>query len=121
MPWARLDDRFHVNPKVVGLSIEAVGLYVLALSYCADQLTDGRVPGGWAKTLGGSRAKRIIGELVDHDLWQAVEGDWLVHDYLDFNPPREQVLRERSELSAKRAAAGRRGAEATNAKRTALA
>jgi hypothetical protein len=114
----RIEDSFHVNPKIVGLSLEAVGLYALALSYCAQQLTDGHVPGGWAKTHGGSRAKRVISELLEprppsmRALWVAEGRDYVIPDYLEFQPAREQVLRERSEISAKRAEAGRRGAQA---------
>lgn len=118
MAWARLDDSFHVNPKIVGLSLEAVGLYTLALTYCAQQLTDGLVPGAWAKTQGGSRAKRIIGELLkpcgpsQQPLWIPEGHDYLIPDYLDFNPSREQVQRDRREISAVKSAAGRKGAEA---------
>lgn len=41
MAWAKLDDGFYDNPKVVDLPRSAVGLWALAASYCAKHLTGG--------------------------------------------------------------------------------
>jgi len=93
MSWARLDDKFHGNPKVMAAGLPALGLYALGLSYSADQLTDGQVPRklvtGWP---GWSAAAR---QLVEVGLWETTEGGWQVHDYCDWNPSRDQVLRDR--------------------------
>lgn len=41
MAWAKLDDGFYDNPKVVAIPRSAVGLWSLAASYCAKHLTGG--------------------------------------------------------------------------------
>jgi len=94
MPYAHLDDRFYGNPKILSTPLPAVGLYCLGLSYCNAQLTDGFIPrsavagwGGWA-----AAAKT----LVARNLWEAVTDGFRVHDFLDWNPSREQVLEERA-------------------------
>jgi hypothetical protein len=45
MPHAALDLSFHSNPKVLSAGLAAKGLYAMSLSYWADHLTDGLVPG----------------------------------------------------------------------------
>ena len=44
MPWARFDDDFHAHPKVLALGplgLQAVGLHLLAVTWCCHYLTDG--------------------------------------------------------------------------------
>src|SRR5688500_17107171 len=54
MPWAKLDDGFYDHTKVDLLAetpgrppaswkLDGVGLYVLAISWCSRQLTNGRI------------------------------------------------------------------------------
>ena len=97
MPWVRLDDGFHAHPKLAALgerTLPAVGLYTLALTWSSTYLTDGLVPDGQLRRLGGSKA--LASALVDAGLWERVEGGWRIHDFLDYNPSRERVLEERS-------------------------
>lgn len=118
MPWVKLDDNFFSHPKVVAAGTEAVGLYVMALTYSAHHLTDGHVPLGWVREKAGSKMRKLVAALLaappgfDHALWEEHEAGWVIHDYLEYNPPREHVERERADLSAKRSDAGKKGAEA---------
>lgn len=93
MAWARLDDHFHGNPKVLATPLAALGLYALGLSYCADQLTDGFIPKsvvlGWSKSAAAARL------LVQHKLWEVTRDGYRVHDYLEWNRSRGQVLADR--------------------------
>lgn len=92
MPWFRLDDSFHSHPKVIAAGNEAVGLYVRCGTYAAEHLTDGFV----AKQivlLYGSEA--LAARLVEARLWHRTRGGWNIHDYLDYNPSREAVEKER--------------------------
>jgi len=92
MPWFRLDDSFHSHPKVIAAGNEAVGLYVRCGTYAAEHLTDGFV-GKQIVLLYGSEA--LAARLVETKLWNRARGGWNIHDYLDYNPSRETVEKER--------------------------
>ena len=115
MPWVRLDDKFHGNPKTLAVGNAGAGLYVRALSYCGDQLTDGWVPAGWAREAGG---RTLPGKLEDAGLWFSVTGGehyeyfldgggfykpripgpgFFIPDYLLMNPDRIDALARISE------------------------
>lgn len=107
MSWARFDDAFGEHPKIIGLSDSAFRLYVTAILYCSHHLTDGVVPGAWAKVK--ARRKTDISELVRAGLWHTQGTDYRVHDYLEYQPTRRQVETRKQQLSAQRAEAGRAG------------
>lgn len=44
MAWARLDDQFAFNPKVMAAGNEAVGVFARAVCYCSANETDGFIP-----------------------------------------------------------------------------
>lgn len=115
MTWSKVGDELHSHPKAVEADLEAMGLWVLALSHCGAYLTDGHVKRSAALRIAGDPARldRLAGDLVRVGLWEPhPSGDgWQIHDYLEFNPSREEVLAARQTLSEKRAEAGRRGAE----------
>jgi hypothetical protein len=108
MPFAALEDDFHSHPKVIAAGLDGAGLFARALSYCACHLTDGHVPGPWVKEIAGTKIARKV---TAAGLWQETDGGYLIPDYNEFNPTREYVEKQRSELSEKRAAAGRKGAQ----------
>jgi len=106
MAWVKLDDRFHAHPKLAALgkmTLPAVGLHILAMTWCADYETDGDIPEGQVARLGGT--KRLAAALVAADLWESSEGGYRVHDFLEYNPSHAYLLAER----AKKATAGRQG------------
>ena len=104
MSWGRVCDTLYSHPKVLDADLEAMGLWVLALSYAGAQLTDGHIKRSAAVRLAGDakRSDRLAARLVSVGLWEPhPSGDgWQMHDYLAFNPSREQVLRERDSKSA---------------------
>jgi hypothetical protein len=51
MPWFKVDDGLHAHRKVARAGIDAMGLWVVAGSWCADQLTDGFIPDYMARKL----------------------------------------------------------------------
>ena len=106
MPWFRLDDSFHSHPKVIAAGNEATGLYVRCGTYAAEHLTDGFIPEDIAVLYGasdtGSRRNpgtgkpETLGEtLVRTRLWRRARGGWRMPDYLDYNPSKEAVDKER--------------------------
>ena len=110
MSWARLDDRFHGNPKVLRVwntQPAAVGLYVMGITYCAQHETDGRVHEWFIASLTPLKRARntLVKALVDARLWVPAEDGWDLPDYLDFNP-------SHADLDAKRERERERGRRA---------
>jgi hypothetical protein len=108
--WGKVDDTLHGHPKAIDAGHEAMGLWVEGLSYASAYLTDGHVQRTAGARLAGDEAtlERLAARLVRARLWEShPTGDgWQIHDFLQYNPSREQVLAERA---AKRAG-GRAGA-----------
>ena len=94
MAWFRVDDKLWGHPKWLATPARARALWVTAGSWCADQLTDGRVPSHVLPVLGGSTRDAV--ELVARGLWKPSEDGWEFHDWIDFQPSREQVQSERA-------------------------
>lgn len=94
MVWVKLDDAFVDHPKVVRLSDAAFRAHVRGLSYCARLLTDGLIPADVAPK------KPVLRELTDESppgpLWERDGQNYRIHDYLKFQPSREDVMRERA-------------------------
>ncbi len=107
MTDTRLVEGFLTNGKVDGLSDAAFRVYTLGLVWSTAQGTDGRLPDRALRYLhptGTSSA--ATAELVAAHLWE-IDGDtFVIHDYLDYQTPHEQVERAR-ELTRQRKAAQR--------------
>jgi hypothetical protein len=96
--WFKVDDRLHANRKARIAGVEAMGLWVLAASWAAEELSDGFVPRSvlyaWSPT-----AHELAERLERAGLWvplvhQGEEG-WLFHDWSEFNPTRDEVMARR--------------------------
>jgi hypothetical protein len=116
MGWARLDDGLHDHPKFIGLSLEAVGLWTLALTWAhrhagASFGLLGHVPANLPARLAGTRGKRLAAELEQHHLWDAegAIGGWVIHDYIEYLPAAERPATA-NEVRKARSEAGKRGA-----------
>lgn len=111
MGWVRLDDDFYHHRKVMPLSIGAKMLFVMGLCYCAENLTDGFVSTGAARSLCGMQGikRTAIAELVEAGLWHKRDDGFEVHEYLQYQPSGAEERARRSHLSEQRALAGRRG------------
>lgn len=107
MPWTKLDDSFHGHRKVRRAGLEAIGLHARALSLAGEQM-DAHIDREWVQEAGGRNWQKLAAKLVEADLWEVNRNGWLVHDYHDYNPTREEWEAER----AKRSAAGKRAANA---------
>lgn len=96
MPWVKLDDRFPSHRKVALLSDRAFRLHVSAICWCAENLTDGRIGDRELPLVAHIRGiKATAKQLEDAGVWDRADDGWVIHDYLDYNPSREQVLLER--------------------------
>ena len=105
MTWVRLDDQFADHPKVTGLSCEAFRLHITAMCWTSAQLTDGVVPFQAMRRLGWfcDDPQTAASELVESGAWDLHPDGYTIHDYLDYNPSREQVQKER-EIAKRRTA-----------------
>lgn len=105
MTWARFDDKFHSHPKALRAGLAGCGLFLRAVTYSCDHLTDGHVPEEWVATQLGAADSNVPDRMVSAGLWRECPGGYEILDFLDFNPSREQVLAKRRQ----RAEAGRAG------------
>lgn len=97
MPWVKLDDRFPSHRKVALLSDRAFRLYVSALCWSSENLTEGRItqrelPLVAARLRG---IKAAAGELEAAQLWDRADDGWVIHDFLEYNPDRARVQADR--------------------------
>lgn len=93
MSWFKVDDGFWSHPKVLGLSDQAIALWVKAGSYASQHLTDGVIPRKALKALHGSPEAAY--ELVEAELWlDHIEG-WCFHDWHKYQPTRSKVEADR--------------------------
>jgi hypothetical protein len=95
MTWGRVDDRLHSHPKPIEAKLEAMGLWVLGLSYCCAFLTDGFISLERVKLLAGRRGDELAARLVTSGLWHTTKGGWQFHDWPDWQKTKAQVLGER--------------------------
>lgn len=124
MAWVRLDDSFAEHPKLARAGPLAMAMQVAALCYANRNLTDGFVPRAVAplllnldglylafpeagSLLGGEEPlavswQAVAESLVRAGLWEEEKGGYRIHDYLNYQPSREAVMRAR-EGSARRA------------------
>ena len=103
MAWFKVDDKLHSHPKVLGVSLRAMGLWVKAGSWCADQLTDGHIPRAALALLNATTTDARA--LVTAGLWLETDGGWRFRDWVDYQPTKDQVEKRRAEDAQRKAEA----------------
>lgn len=115
MTWVRYDDQFPIHRKVAGLSDPLYRLHTEAIFWCTRNSTDGVIRRHELTQISARARTSRAGELVAAGLWHpagticsacadalAAAGTaepadgWLVHDFLDFQPSRSKVAKERA-------------------------
>lgn len=99
MPWFALDDGFDTHPKVRKAGNAAVGLFVRLGVHATRHLTEGHLDGDIVRSYGTEPNVRkliAVGMLHAHShdcprCLQPAEGDFVIHDYLDYNKSRAQI------------------------------
>lgn len=114
MTWFKVDDKLHDHRKARAAGATAMGVWCLAGSWAADNLTDGFIP---ATILPRWGRPRDANRLVEVGLWHADEQDgekgWRFHEWHERQPSRAQKLEEREA----KVAAGRAGGLASASSR----
>lgn len=108
MTWGKVSDRLHAHSKA-RRAREAMALWVLALSWSCDELTDGAIPADMPELLipgGDAMAER----LVNVGLWERTEAGFRFHDWDQFQPSADFERDRRESVSRLRSEAGKRGA-----------
>lgn len=95
MAHAQLDDNYGDHPKIARLSDAAYRLHTNGIVYCSRQLTDGAIDAEDVRGLVRKFRPAALAELLMRGLWTAVEDQYLIHDYLDWNPSKAEVKRRR--------------------------
>ncbi|MFE2998701.1 hypothetical protein ACFXG4_27325 [Nocardia sp. NPDC059246] len=106
MPWFKTDDGFSNSREVLRIPRKyraaAVGVYLLAGTWCSKELTDGFVPDYVLPELCGTAA--IAARLVEAGLWEVVDGGWQFTNWAKNQPTAAVVIAERErEAERKRA------------------
>ncbi|WP_166390274.1 hypothetical protein [Nocardioides ochotonae] len=137
MAWVKFTDDFYDNLKMDHVGPLGVALWAVGMGYCNRNLTDGVIHRSKALRLldfeglvyegesPDATADITITALVDAGLWHADghncdecvqpgRGRYVVHNYLEYQPSRRDVLARR-EAEAARKAAARQKAAATKA------
>jgi hypothetical protein len=108
MTWFKVDDKLHEHRKAATVGLPAMGLWVLAGSWCGDNLTDGFVPDRVVSRWGSS-SRKLAAQLAEVGLWVPGEFDgepgWWFHDWLERNPSREAVMEQRGKAAERQARA----------------
>ncbi len=88
MGWAKFDDNWDNNPKMLKLSLEAVGLDSRGITCACRNISDGFLDLSVVKHIAGVRNwKKIADSLVAAGRWveDAEKGGYWIHDFLDYN------------------------------------
>lgn len=101
MVWFKVDDTLAFHAKVMAAGNPAMGLWVRAGAWCAQMLTDGRVPHHMVRSLGTARQAK---SLVDAGLWEETDSGYAFHDWSadERQPTREQVENKREQWREKK-------------------
>lgn len=104
--YVQLANGFYMNRKVRRLRRtmpSAISAFVVILSYCGDNLTDGYVDDDTAEFVLDITVQELDA-LQQVGLIESVDGGYVIHDYLEHNRSRQQVMakrkRERERYSA---------------------
>lgn len=103
--WAKLDDQL-IDHRKIFIAGEAIGdngpglalaLYTVGLLWSAKHLTDGHIPRAVVRSFRHvDNPAAIADALVSAGLWeQNGHGEYVIHDYADFNPSAAEVRKRR--------------------------
>ena len=128
MPWGRIDDTFWRHEKLQRAGPLGMALFAASISYCNDRLTDGFIPDvclwqllncqGLSDEQGPLTTERVAEFLIDAGLWERVPGGYKIHDYLDYNKSKAEILAQREQARIRMNILRRSGDVRPNIERT---
>lgn len=106
MPWVKLTDDWYDDDAMASVGPLGLAMWVTGLSWCARNLTDGRIPHRQARKLIDLQgiavdgepllADQVASQLVEAGVWSRMADGYLVRNYLKYQPSREKVLGDRA-------------------------
>lgn len=105
--FVKLTNKFYLNRKIQKFAVKnyrAAFLWVNALTYCADNLTDGYFD-EWDNSQYLHISQDDLESLVNAGLLEREGDGYVIHDYMDFQNTKSEIERIRHA----RAEAGRKG------------
>lgn len=104
MAWFKVDDGFASCRQILAIPrryrCAAAGLWTLAGTWSAKELTDGFIPDYVVIELGGTHA--MAAWLVKVGLWEKTSSGYQVRNWNTFQFTKEQVLKRRTEESERK-------------------
>ncbi len=98
MAWFKVDDGLHASRKLLKIPkrarFAAIGLWTVAGSWCADQLTDGSVPNYMITEWGAPPAAPEA--LADAGLWERTHDGYVFYNWHEYQPSKQDVDAERA-------------------------
>lgn len=105
-PFVKIEDGILDNPKIMKLMLEAgyagLGLYLAGITYCARNRTDGAIPKLAIAHRLYNPDVALIDALVSSGLWIEDGDNYIVHDYLENQTPRDVIERTLSKDAARK-------------------
>lgn len=127
-PWAKYEVGFIDHPKFRVLNANAICLWLEGKNYCDSNMTDGLIPAHEIKRF-RFRGQKTIAMLTTSagpknaagdlwaPLWEAHPVGFKMHDYLDYNACRDEVVARLEQVERERQLDKERKAKARAAKR----
>lgn len=113
MPWCYVDDHFPDHPKIKRAGGDAGWLWLCGYAWVQRNLTGGRIPKAAVPTLSDRKTPmKLAARLVQVGLWEDDGEDYVMHDYVPYNPSAE-TKRQRREGTSERLSSVRRQAAMT--------
>ena len=97
MAWIKLDDNWMDHPKIIRAGKDARDMWLASITWCAKHLTDGYFPKNLLPQLAVmagidvANCQSFANVLLEVCLWDVSGDNYVVHDYLDYNPSKEQA------------------------------
>ena len=110
MSWVKFDDQATFHAKVIQAGNEVAGAWFRMTCWCSAHLTDGFLPEHVANLIAGR--PEVVRAAVAAGLLDDAPGGVRVHDYLDHNPSRDEVLKRREAERTRKSSEGKRGGRA---------
>lgn len=87
----------HSHPKSRIAGLEAMGLWLLAGTYCTDYLTDGAVPEWFVESW--PKGKQLAGKLVTAGFWETHPDGWQFLSWTEYQRSKSQVLADKKKTA----------------------
>ena len=112
--WARIDDKYFSNPKVIEAGPEGRLLHLASIVYAAGH-TGGTIPPSVLPLLAVhcsiKRISPVVAQLVALELWDVLPdgAGWQIHDFTVYNPDKDDQAARKAAQAVINRENGRKG------------